>query len=92
MRRVILVALVGLSVSAPAFGVVAPEVSGDLVVSKVDTTRYPQVTMVVAPPRLLAPRDLTADAFSVTENGESRPVSVALRQPQLLSNWSTCNG
>ena len=77
MKRVILVALVGLSVSAPAFGVVAPEVPGDLVVSKVDTTHYPQVTMVVAPPRLLAPRDLPADAFNVTENGERREVNVA---------------
>jgi len=77
VKRVILVALVGLSVSAPAFGVVAPEVPGDLVVSKVDTTHYPQVTMIVAPPRLLAPRDLPADAFSVTENGERREVNVA---------------
>lgn len=82
VRRVILLALVALTASAPsmsgpAFAVVAPEVSGDLVVSKVDTTRYPQVALVVAPPRLLAPRDLTADAFTVTENGENRPVSVA---------------
>ena len=82
MRRVILLALMGLAVSAPSMSgpvsaAVVPEVSGDLVVSKVDTTRYPQVAMVVAPPRLLAPRNLTADAFSVTENGDSRPVSVA---------------
>lgn len=82
VRRVILLALVGVSVSAPsmsvpAFAAVAPEVSADLVVSKVDTTSYPQVAMIVAPPRLLAPRDLTADAFTVKENGESRPVNVA---------------
>jgi hypothetical protein len=87
VRRVILLALVGLSVSGlalsgmavpgPAFAAVALDVSSDLVVSKVDTTSYPQVSMVVAPPRLLAPRDLGAEAFSVTENGEARPVSVA---------------
>jgi hypothetical protein len=69
-------ALVGMSASTPAFAV-ALEVSGDLVVSKVDTKGYPTIGMVVAPPRLLAPRDLGADAFSVTENGESRAVSVA---------------
>jgi hypothetical protein len=63
--------------SWPASAAVAPEVSGDLVVSKVDATSYPQVAMIVAPPRLLAPRDLTTDAFSVTENGESRSVSVS---------------
>jgi hypothetical protein len=82
VRRVVLLALVALSALAPsmsgrASAVVAPEVSGDLVVSKVDPSRYPQVAMVVAPPRLLAPRDLTADAFTVTENGEDRPVTVA---------------
>ena len=84
VRRVILLALVGLVVSgpsvfarsAPASAAVALEVSGDLVVSKIDTRSYPNVTMVVAPPRLLAPRDLSADAFRVTENGESRPVRV----------------
>jgi hypothetical protein len=82
VRRVILLACVGLSLlapsmSGPAFAAVAYEVSGDLVVSKVDTTSYPKVDMVVAPPRLLAPRELGPDAFSVTENGESRPVTVA---------------
>jgi hypothetical protein len=77
VRRFILLVLVALSASAPASGAVALDVSGDLVVSKVDTKRYPEVAMVVAPPRLLAPRDLSADAFSVTENGESRPVGVA---------------
>ena len=76
-RRVVLFALVGMSVSTPAFSKVALEVSGDLVVSKVDTTSYPTIEMVVAPPRLLAPRDLGPDAFSVTENGESRTVNVA---------------
>ena len=78
--RVALFALVAISVSAPAFAAVALEVSGDLVVSKVDTTRYPTIGMVVAPPHLLAPRDLGAAAFSVTENGESRTVS-ATRLP-----------
>jgi hypothetical protein len=76
-RRVIVLAVAGMSVSTPALATVALEVSGDLVVSKVDTSAYPTVDMVVAPPRLLAPRDLGGDAFSVTENDLSRPVSVA---------------
>ena len=82
VRRAILLTLIAISLSAPsmsgpAVAAVALEVSGDLVVSKVDTTSYPKVDMIVAPPRLLAPRDLGPDAFSVTENGESRPVTVA---------------
>jgi hypothetical protein len=46
------------------------------VVSKVDTDAYPQVAMEVAPPRLLAPRDLNPDAFTVTEDNETRPATV----------------
>ena len=75
-RRLLLVAIVGTYLSTLASGTAGAAVPEDVVVSKVDTTHHPEVSLVVAPPRLLAETDLTAEAFTVTESGESRPVDV----------------
>ena len=75
MKRAVLLAVLALSLPTPAFAASAFDVSGDVVVSKVDTESWPQVTMEVAPPRL-APAVLNADAFTVTENDEIRPATV----------------
>jgi hypothetical protein len=79
-RRVLLVAIVGMYLSMLASGSAGAAVPDDVVVSKVDATRHPAVSLVVSPPRLLAETDLTSEAFTVTESGESRPVE-ATRLP-----------
>jgi hypothetical protein len=64
----------------PAFAAENVEVTGDVVVSNIDTGAYPQVALEVAPPRLLATRDLNAGAFTVTEN-DARRDAVVTRLP-----------
>jgi hypothetical protein len=78
MKRAVLLAVLGpmawMGWAAPPAG--ALEVSGDVVVSKVDSTAYPQIAMEVAPPRLLATSELGPDAFTVTENEVRRNATV----------------
>ena len=50
--------------------------AGDLEVVTVDTARHPEVTLTVTAPAEVADRVLGADAFTLTENGEPRLVTV----------------
>jgi hypothetical protein len=75
--RVLLAAIAAIAPSLLAVATSADAaVPEDVVVAKVDTSRHPEVSLVVAPPRLLSETDLTADAFTVTESGQTRPVTV----------------
>jgi hypothetical protein len=76
VKRVAVLAFALLWVAVPAAAQVPTEESEDLVISEVDASAYPQIAMTVAPPRLLAPAELGADAFTVAENNENRPVTV----------------
>jgi hypothetical protein len=77
MKRLLLFATLAMLVATPGFAMGALEVSGDVVVSHVDTDAYPQVALEVAPPRLLASSDLAPDAFTITENDAARPTTVS---------------
>jgi hypothetical protein len=72
----VVLAVLAMLAATPAFAAGGFDVTGDVVVSHVDTDRFPAVALEVAPPRLLATGDLTAGAFTVTEDGAARPATV----------------
>jgi hypothetical protein len=79
MKRVVLLAVLGTMTSIGCtlpFPAGALEVSGDVVISNVDTSAYPDIALEVAPPRLLATSDLDPGAFTVTENEVRRDAAV----------------
>ena len=48
----------------------------ELRIEEFDATEHPDVSMIVGVPREMVGQNLGSDAFTVTENGERRPVSV----------------
>jgi hypothetical protein len=65
-----------LTMGGEAPAAVVTDVSGRLVVIEVDTVRKPDLSVVLAPPRLLSGRILAQEAFHVSVDGEERPITV----------------
>jgi tight adherence protein B len=79
MRRVItlivLSGLFALMAVGAALGQTAPD-QLELRIEEAIVAEHPEVTLVVSVPRELVGKNLTADAFTVTESGQERPVVV----------------
>jgi tight adherence protein B len=75
MRRLLVAGLLAASL-APTTAWAQADPDEALVIEDVDTSRHPEVSMVVAMPGSLSGDPVSADAFTVTENGAPRPVTV----------------
>jgi hypothetical protein len=73
---VLLAVFAGITSMLFSVGTAGAAVPEDVVVSKIDASRHPEVSLTVAPSRLLSETDLTQEAFTVTENGAARSASV----------------
>lgn len=83
MKRLLLTVAAGLLMLAGSTTPVAAQEIGDaaraeLEIVDADASAYPDVTFTVSVPVAIAADTLGADAFALTEDGESRPVSSAL--------------
>lgn len=74
MRRVLLIVMTVVALW-PTMAMAQTDNSGDLVIDEVDTSSYPEVTILATVPGTVAGSGLDDDAFAVVENGVSRPAT-----------------
>ncbi len=75
MRRLLIAGLLAAAL-APTAAWAQADPDEALVIEDIDTSRHPEVSMVVAMPGSLSGDPLAPDAFTVIENGTPRPATV----------------
>jgi hypothetical protein len=62
--------------AAPGRAAEGDGLGATLHIESVDTSQFPNVSMTISVPRSLVGTDLDAEAFTLSEDGQVRPVSV----------------